>query len=519
MSSFMRNASIGLKVSIAPSVAIACLVVVAAVGWLANRTLSTSLQAIGGQGLERIVYAQAFASRLAEIHQKVYQSLTWEAIGQRAEKIKELDDGLLRELSAFEETATTAAGDIRLAGDQRSTMAAFAKGYSQYVKLAVDTLDIKSAGVGAAASYVVTLDIQYRENVEQIRKFVHSEQATTSSAVDTATTDATRNGWIIAGTTLAALVFSAGLAWIFVRTISQPLGRAADNARLMAQGDLTQRTDATSDDATGRVLAALGEVSRSLNGIVVDIRHTADEINTASGEIASGNADLSARTEGTAAALQQTAASIEQLSTTIRHAADNARSANEQAADASRVAREGGIVVAGVVATMDDINRQAQKIGEIIGVIDGIAFQTNILALNAAVEAARAGEQGRGFSVVASEVRSLAQRSADAAREVRTLISSSVEQIDAGAVKVQAAGATMDRIVGAIARVAHTVDDIARAATEQANSIAQVNQTVAEMDRSTQQNAAMVEQASAATESLRAQAQRLVQLLTRFRTV
>ena len=177
-----------------------------------------------------------------------------------------------------------------------------------------------------------------------------------------------------------------------------------------------------------------------------------------------------------------------------------------------------GAIVADVVTTMDDINRQAKKIGEIIGVIDGIAFQTNILALNAAVEAARAGEQGRGFSVVASEVRSLAQRSGDAAREIRTLISSSVEQIDAGAGKVQAAGQTMGRIVGAIEKVAQTVDDISRAAAEQASGIAQVNQSVAEMDRSTQQNAAMVEQASAATESLRSQAAHLVRLLTRFRT-
>jgi methyl-accepting chemotaxis protein len=259
-------------------------------------------------------------------------------------------------------------------------------------------------------------------------------------------------------------------------------------------------------------------VARNLTGLVTDIRSTAEQINVASGEIATGNADLSTRTEGTASALQQTAASVEQLTATIRSNADNARAANVLARDASTVAREGGAMVVDVVSTMNAINAQAKKIADIIGTIDAIAFQTNILALNAAVEAARAGEQGRGFAVVASEVRSLAQRSADSAREIRTLIGSSVEQIDAGASQVQAAGQTMTRIIGAIERVSSTVDDIARAAGEQATGIAQVNQTVAEMENSTQQNAAMVEEATAATDALNGQAQRLVQMLTRFRT-
>jgi methyl-accepting chemotaxis protein len=329
---------------------------------------------------------------------------------------------------------------------------------------------------------------------------------------------AARNGWIIAGVSLAGLAISSLLAWTFVRAISQPLGQAATLAREVAQGDLTHRPAETSQDATGRVLAALAEVSQNLNGIVNAIRRTADEIDNASGEIAGGNADLSTRTEANATALQQAAASIEQLSATIRQSADNARDAKTLAHDASSVAREGGVIVADVVNTMQAINVQAKKIGEIIAVIDGIAFQTNILALNAAVEAARAGEHGRGFNVVAGEVRSLAQRSGDAAREIRQLIGSSVEQIEAGAGKVQTAGRTMERIVDAVERVAQTVDDISRVMAEQASGIAQVNQTVNEMDRTTQQNAAMVEQATAATESLRGQATRLVQMLTRFKT-
>jgi methyl-accepting chemotaxis protein len=313
-------------------------------------------------------------------------------------------------------------------------------------------------------------------------------------------------------------VLAAGLSWTFMRAISRPLQEAAELAHHLAQGDLTYSVGASSTDATGRMLTALGGVSRNLTTMVADIRSTADEIDTASGEIASGNSDLSSRTESTASSLQETAASIEELTATVRQSADNAQAANALARDASNVAREGGALVQGVVQTMDQINSQAKKIGEIIGTIDGIAFQTNILALNAAVEAARAGEQGRGFSVVASEVRLLAQRSAESAREIRTLIGSSVEQIDAGVNKVQAAGHTMTKIVGAIEKVAGTVDGIARASSEQAAGIAQVNNAVSEMERATQQNAAMVEEATAATESLRHQSQRLVGLLGRFRT-
>jgi methyl-accepting chemotaxis protein len=518
MSGILRNASITLKVALAPAFAIAGLAIVAAVGWMANRSVSADLQAISGPGVARIVNADALSNQLTSLHQRTYQSLAWEAVGQRAEKIKELDDALLKELSAFEKTVQAAAADEGLGTDQRAAMGVIAKDFTAYAKIARDTLDIKSAGVASAASFVTTLDSQYRNNVELIRKFVQREQAATTEVADAATALAARQGWLIAGVALASLALCAGLTVVFVRAITAPLTTAAQLAGRLAQGDLSATEAEASADATGRVLAALSQVSVNLNGIVTDVRRTADQINGASGEIANGNADLSARTESAASALQQAAAAVEELAATIRNSADNAREANNLAREASSVAREGGTMVADVVVTMEGINAQAKKIGEIIGTIDGIAFQTNILALNAAVEAARAGEQGRGFAVVAAEVRSLAQRSADAAREIRTLIGSSVEQIDTGTTKVQAAGQTMGRIVQAIEKVAATVDDISRASAEQAEGIAQVNQSVTEMDRSTQQNAAMVEQATAATESLRQQAAHLVQSLERFRT-
>ena len=518
MKQTLQNAPIGLKVALAPAFAIACLVVVAAVAWFANRTLTADLHQIGDEGVRRLVTAENYARELTEVHQQIYQSLTWEAVGQRPEKIKELDDGLVKRLADFEQRLQAAADRLSDQPQMHAAVTGFGKAFAGYAKIARDTLDIKSAGVATASSYVVTLDGQYRDNLALIDALVKNEIDAAGTLVAKATGAAQRSGVIIAVTSAVALALAGLLTWLFSRAITQPLGDAAQRAAALALGDLTPRELQASRDATGRVLQALGTVSHNLNGLVVDIRRTAEEINTASGEIASGNADLSARTEGTASALQQAAASIEELSATLRTSADNAREANRMARDASSVAREGGAVVADVVSTMDAINSQAVKISEIIGTIDGIAFQTNILALNAAVEAARAGEQGRGFAVVASEVRSLAQRSADAAKEIRTLIGSSVEQIDGGVHKVRAAGQTMDRIVGAIEQVATTVDDISRATAEQANGIAQVNQSVAEMDRSTQQNAAMVEQASAATESLRHQAASLVQMLGRFRT-
>jgi len=518
MRQLLRNAPIAVKVSLAPAFAIVCLSIVALVAWMSNRSLSSDLGEVGGRGVARIVNAEALSAGLTELHQGLYQSLAWEAVGQRAEMIQAHDQALNAELDRFAKAAETASQRPELEPGQRQALAEFAAGYANYRKVALDTLDIKSAGVATAASYVVSLDGQYKKSQQQIKAFVERELQASAGAVRDAEARAARDATLIASTTAIALACAALMAWLFTRAIASPLGEAAQRADALAQGDLSSEALSASRDATGRVLTALHQVSLNLGQIVTGIRHTAQEISNASGEIATGNADLSARTEGTAAALQQAAASIEELSTTLRASADNARSAHAMAQEASTVAREGGNAVAEVVHTMDAINAQAKKIGDIIGTIDAIAFQTNILALNAAVEAARAGEQGRGFNVVASEVRTLAQRSSEAAREIRTLIGSSVTQIEGGVDKVRNAGQTMDRIVDAIGRVAHTVEDISRASAEQASGIAQVNQTVAEMDRSTQQNAAMVEQASAATESLRSQAQQLVQMLGRFRT-
>ena len=323
---------------------------------------------------------------------------------------------------------------------------------------------------------------------------------------------------------LALIVFGAaslilgGLlsAWL-VRGITGPIRRAVDAANRIAALDLTDSIESHDRDETGRLLKALASMQGSLKTLVTQVRVSTDSIGIASAEIADGNMDLSSRTEEAASSLQQTAASIEQMNGTVQNSVQNARTANDLAATAADVAMRGGAVVARVVTTMEEINGSSRQISDIIGVIDGIAFQTNILALNAAVEAARAGEQGRGFAVVATEVRSLAQRSAAAAKEIKSLIGASVDRVEAGTKLVADAGATMSEVVDAAKRVSAIISEITQAAAEQSQGIGQVNTAVSQLDQVTQQNAALVEESAAAAESLKLQAQQLAGTVQRFR--
>jgi methyl-accepting chemotaxis protein len=328
---------------------------------------------------------------------------------------------------------------------------------------------------------------------------------------------ATTAYWIFGLAMATAVLLVVPLTLINMRSICQPVAEAEALARRIATGDLSGAIDTTGVDETAQLMQSLASMQASLRQLVGEARSSTDSISLASAEIATGNQDLSQRTEQAASNLQQTASSMEQLTGTLKHSAEAARQANALASSAAEVATRGGAVVLQVVSTMEDINTSAKKIADIIGVIDGIAFQTNILALNAAVEAARAGEQGRGFAVVASEVRSLAQRSAGAAREIKALIETSVGKIETGTQLVHGAGATMTEIVGAVQRVTATVGEISAASVEQSQGVGQVNSAVADLDRMTQQNAALVEQSAAASESLKDQAQRLARSLSVFR--
>ncbi|MES2076239.1 MAG: methyl-accepting chemotaxis protein [Pseudomonadota bacterium] len=320
-------------------------------------------------------------------------------------------------------------------------------------------------------------------------------------------------------TVLAALLVVVGgsAAWAISRSITLPLKSALDIASTVASGDLTTQFQASAGDEIGDLMTALKAMNEALRNIVSRVQVGTHSIATASAEIASGNLDLSSRTEQQASSLEETASSMEQLTSTVRQNADNARQANTLAQAASAVAEKGGSIVGQVVDTMGSIDASAKKIVDIIGVIDGIAFQTNILALNAAVEAARAGEQGRGFAVVASEVRNLAQRSAGAAKEIKALIGDSVEQVDIGARLVQQAGATMGEVVASVKRVTDIMGEITSASSEQSIGIDQVNVAIAQMDQVTQQNAALVEQAAAAAASMQEQAAGLAQAASMFK--
>lgn len=349
------------------------------------------------------------------------------------------------------------------------------------------------------------------DDYAQFAAGVASQQATASNE------QYARQRSTLIGASVLSVLAAVLAAYLVTRSITVPIGEALRLAVAVSAGDLTQRIEASGKDEIAQLLSALGKMNASLVTIVSQVRGSSESIATGSAQIASGNLDLSQRTEQQASALQQTAATMEELTATIKNNSDNAQQANQLALGATSIATKGGDVVNQAVETMRAIHESSKKISEIITVIDGIAFQTNILALNAAVEAARAGEQGRGFAVVATEVRNLAKRSADAAKEIKTLIESSVSQVARGTEQVDAAGATMTEIVGAFQRVGDIVAEISSASIEQSSGASQVGQAVTQMDQVTQQNAALVEESAAAAESLKMQSENLVKAVATFR--
>ena len=396
----------------------------------------------------------------------------------------------------------------------------FKQSREAYLKVQAQLLALaKEGGAQADTAKLLYGDSQkafiaMAETIGRLAK-INTDGADKAYKASQASYDAAR-AMVGAGLALAVAV-AVALGWWITRLITVPVDEAVRATREIANGNLAVSLSVRSRDEIGQLLQGLIEMRDKLAAVVSEVRSNAEGVATASAEIAQGNSDLSGRTESQASALEETAASMEQLGSTVRQNADNARQANQLALNASTVATHGGEVVAQVVDTMRGINDSSRRIADIIGVIDGIAFQTNILALNAAVEAARAGEQGRGFAVVAGEVRSLAQRSADAAKEIKSLITASVERVEQGSQLVDQAGTTMEEVVTAIRRVTDIMGEISAASSEQASGVAQVGEAVTQMDHATQQNAALVEQSAAAAASLNQQAQDLVGAVAVFR--
>ncbi len=401
----------------------------------------------------------------------------------------------------------------------KTALAAVMEARTKYEATLNEAVEFATKDQMAEAKTAVQLGIgpaqqDYVDALDELFWFQDQVVTENALATQTAATDLQRVIWTVIAVALAVGILMS--LWI-VRAITRPINRAVGISRAVAAGDLSLEFDAEGKNETAQLLTALKDMQSNLAHVVGTVRQGSESVATASSEIAQGNHDLSARTEQQASALEETAASMEELSSTVKQNADNAKQANQLAQSASAVAIRGGNVVGQVVETMKGINDASRKISDIISVIDGIAFQTNILALNAAVEAARAGEQGRGFAVVASEVRSLAGRSADAAKEIKTLINTSVERVEQGTALVDQAGVTMTEVVSSIKRVTDLMGEISAASNEQSQGVSQVGEAVTQMDHVTQQNAALVEEMAAAASSLKSQAQDLVQTVAVFK--
>lgn len=513
----LNRLSVGAQLSAAFGVVLLLTATIGAVSLWATWRIDVSAEALNDKWLKgvgllsqaraSVVEAREFEIKHSRASDKSYQSEYDEKFSNAAKQIDAAFQGYLVLPADADEKALSAAAGKAWDGYRKASQRVLQLGRDKKQQDAADISD-------GVASMAVDETLGAIDRLLAF-SFKHAELA--SKHVETVYTR-TRNGLL--ALLAVALLAGLGLAVWFTRRLVGQLGgqpaEAVAMARAVAGGDLSTQLQLRPGD-TRSLMANLHSMQQSLARTVSQVREGSESVATASTQIADGNQDLSARTEQQASALQETASTMEELGTTVRHNADNARQANELAQSAASVAVKGGDVMGQVVQTMKGINDSSRKIADIISVIDAIAFQTNILALNAAVEAARAGEQGRGFAVVAGEVRSLAQRSAEAAREIKTLITASVERVDQGSALVDLAGKTMDEIVASIGRVSGIVGEISAASTEQSSGVGQVSQAVQQMDEATQRNAALVEQSAAAAENLKQQAQQLVQAVAVFR--
>ena len=485
--------------------------------FLASRSAAATQQGFASQiGVFKTVSANQ--ELVAQVHADVYRTVALVASLDDA-KIKADRATLARRMAeAKAQLGLVAAGSGASAdADLAAVVAKALPLIDAYVKAADSAIDISTVDANTGIAAMQTADAAYAGLAKAVGQVVAHIEAQSGISAAAAAATARQTSWLLSALGFGVASVAVAGAMLMQRRLVADIQAGARFASSVAAGQLNHTLNTQRNDEVGDLLRAMGSMQAQLRSLVSEVRNSADSISTASSEVALGNLDLSQRTEQQSVALQQTASSMEQLGATITQNADNAKEANQLALGASAVATQGGEIVNRVVVTMRDINESSKKIADIIGVIDGIAFQTNILALNAAVEAARAGEQGRGFAVVASEVRNLAGRSAAAAREIRSLISASVECVHQGSAQVDLAGSTMTRVVSLIKRVTDLMGEISAANSDQSIGMSRVGEAVSQMDRTTQQNAALVEESAAAAESLKSQAQKMVRAVAVFR--
>jgi methyl-accepting chemotaxis protein len=503
------------KILIAPALAIMFLLGFGAISYGVVERQNHALEDLAKRRLAGVVIVAEAQQDIGEVHANVYRLFTWitnlteDKVKQATAEQKGKIDAIVASLTKFREQPY-------LSAEERKRIDAALPLLAKYRRLAEDAIDTSTGDVSTGAMMMQNADAQYQSMVKTLDELVQLEKKLAQDSYEEGAAAAQTASVLLAGILIVAVGAAVLAALLMSRAIVRPLSAAIRAAEQIAQGDLTAQVQVRGKDETGDLLRALAQMTDNLRQLVGEVAGGAHVVADTSAQIAQGNQDLSQRTEEQASTLEETASSMEELTSTVSLNAQNARQASQLANNASDVARKGGQVVGQVVSTMTGISESSRKISDIIGVIDGIAFQTNILALNAAVEAARAGEQGRGFAVVAAEVRSLAQRSASAAKEIKTLIGESVNKVDTGAKLVDAAGKTMDEIVSSVKKVSDLIAEIAAASEEQDSGIQQVNTAVTQMDQVVQQNASLVEEAAAATESMKSQAAALLRMVSRF---
>ena len=510
----LRNLRIGTRLAVGFGTILAFMMVLVLGVTILTKKSRDDLAAVLNQASAK----ESLAARMKSA--SLEQSALIRNIGLHAEvKDANADADAARALSRTYGEMIGTMGRFNLAAGEREILDELVRLDKSIAEPLTQALGMSSAMRNEEAAQIIVkqIDPLVQRTQSDLNRLIDIEKKANDAAIRNAEVAGDRLAFAVYAAELATLLAAIVVAWAITRSIVRPLHDSVGVAQRVAAGDLTSRIVVTGRDEAGQLLGALREMNDGLARMVTQIRAGAESIAVGAGEVAAGNQTLSSRTEEHASSLEETASTLEQFTTTVKRNAEHARQASELAASASTTAQKGGEVVGRVVTTMQEVSQSSRRISEIIGVIDGISFQTNILALNAAVEAARAGEQGRGFAVVASEVRSLAQRSAASAKEIRGLIESSVGRVEAGVRLVEQAGKTMDDLVGSVKRVAEIMTDIAAASHEQSSGVEQINGAIGQMDNVVQMNASLVEQASAAATSMAQQASALARSVAQFR--